>query len=109
MDEAARHDATLTAAETPLPQYFATDDESSSDDDDDFVPTPEPVFRVHRSHDHEAGGSSLPGQREAESPIPPRITTAQVAQPDQLTSLIQTLAAQTQATLQVQQQMQAQF
>jgi hypothetical protein len=32
-----------------------------------------------------------------------------VTQPDQLTSLIKTLAAQTQATLQVQQQMQAQF
>jgi hypothetical protein len=32
-----------------------------------------------------------------------------VTQPDQLTSLIQTLGAQTQATLQVQQQMQAQF
>jgi hypothetical protein len=32
-----------------------------------------------------------------------------VTQPDQLTSLIQTLVAQTQATFQVQQQMQAQF
>jgi hypothetical protein len=32
-----------------------------------------------------------------------------VTQPDQLTSLIQTLAAQTPATLQMQQQMQAQF
>jgi hypothetical protein len=51
----------------------------------------------------------LPGQREAKSPIPPQITTAQVTQPDQLSVLIQTLAAQTQATLQVQQQMQAQF
>jgi hypothetical protein len=39
--------------------------------------------------------------REAESPLPPQITTAQVTQPDKLTSLIQTLAAQTQATLQV--------
>jgi hypothetical protein len=26
MDEAARQDATLAAAEAPLPQYFATDD-----------------------------------------------------------------------------------
>jgi hypothetical protein len=108
MDEAARQDATLAAAEAPLPQYFAIDDESSSDDDD-FVPAPEPVFRVCRANDDEAKGSSLPGQREAESPIPPQITSAQVTQPDQLTSLIQTLAAQTQATLQVQQQMQTQF
>jgi hypothetical protein len=106
MDEAARQDATLAAAEAPLPQYFATNDESSSDDDD-FVPGTEPMFRVRR--DDEAGGSSLPGQREAESPIPPQITTAQVTQPDQLTSLIQTLASQTQATLQVQQQMQDQL
>jgi hypothetical protein len=106
MDEAARQDATLTAAEAPLPQYFATNDVSSSDDND-FVPAPEPVFRVHRSHDDEVRGSSLPGQREAESPLPPQITTTQVTQPDQLTSLIQTLAAQTQATLQVRQQMHA--
>jgi hypothetical protein len=34
MDEAARQDATLAAAEAPLPQYFTTDDESSSDDED---------------------------------------------------------------------------
>jgi hypothetical protein len=59
MDEAARQDATLAAAEAPLPRYFATDDESSSDDDD-FVPAPEPVFRVRHAHDNEAGGSSLP-------------------------------------------------
>jgi hypothetical protein len=77
MDEAARQDATLAAAEAPLPQYFATDDESSSDDDD-FVPAPEPVFRVRHAHDDEVGGSSLPSQREAESPIPPQITSAQV-------------------------------
>jgi hypothetical protein len=32
-----------------------------------------------------------------------------VTQPDQLTTLIQAMAAQSQATLQVQQQMQAQF
>jgi hypothetical protein len=70
MDEAAQQDATLAAAEAPLPQYFATDDKSSSDDDD-FVPAPELVFRVRRTHDDEAGGSSLPGQREAESSIPP--------------------------------------
>jgi hypothetical protein len=108
MDEAARHDATLAAAEAPLPQYIATDDESSSNDDD-FVLAPEPVFRVRRANDDEAGGSSLPGQREAKLSIAPYITSAQVTQPDQLTSLIQTLAAQTQATLQVQQQMQAQF
>jgi hypothetical protein len=69
MDEAARQDATLAGAEAPLPQYFATDDESSSDNED-FVPTSEPVFRVHRTHDDEAGGSTLPGQREAESPVP---------------------------------------
>jgi hypothetical protein len=68
MDEAAKQDATLAAIEAPLPQYFATDDESSSDDED-FVPAPEPVFRVRRTHDDEAGGSSLPGQREVESPI----------------------------------------
>jgi hypothetical protein len=62
MDEAARQDTTLAAAEAPIPQYFATDDESSSDDED-FAPTPEtePVFRVRRSHDDEAGGSTLPG------------------------------------------------
>jgi hypothetical protein len=107
MDEASRQDATLAAAEAPLPQYFATDDESSSDDEE-FVPAPEPVFRVRRSHDDEAGGSTLPGQREAESPVP-TITTAQVTQQYQLTSLISAMAAQTQATLQVQQQMQAQF
>jgi hypothetical protein len=55
MDEATQQDATLSAAEAPLPQYFATDDESSSDDED-FVPTPEiePVFKVRRSHDDEA-------------------------------------------------------
>jgi hypothetical protein len=69
MDEAALQDATLAAAEAPLPQYFTTNDESSSDDED-FVPAPEPVFRVRRSHDDEAGGSTLPGQREAESPVP---------------------------------------
>jgi hypothetical protein len=86
MDEAARHDATLAAVEAPLPQYFATNDESSSDDED-FTPAPEPVFRVHRSHDDEAGGSTLLGQREAESPVP-TITAAQVTQPDQLTTLI---------------------
>jgi hypothetical protein len=108
MDEAAQQDATLAAAEAPLPQYFATDDESSSDDED-FAPAPEPEFRVRRTHNDEEGGSALPGQREAESPLPPQITAAQVTQPHQLTSLIQTLAAQTQATLQVQQQMQAQF
>jgi hypothetical protein len=50
----------------------------------------------------------LPGQREAESPVP-TITAAQVTQPDQLTTLIQAMAAQSQATFQVQQQMQAQF
>jgi hypothetical protein len=109
MDEAARQDATLAAAEAPLPQYFATDDESSSDDED-FVPSPEtePVFRVRRSYDDEAGGSTLPGKREAESPVP-TITAAQVTQPDQLSTLILAMAAQTRATLQVQQQMQAQF
>jgi hypothetical protein len=69
MDEAARQDVTLAAAEAPLPQYFATDDESSSDDED-FAPAPEPVFQVRRTHDDEAGGSTLPGQREAESPVP---------------------------------------
>jgi hypothetical protein len=68
MDEAARQDTTLVAAEAPLSQYFTTDDESSSDDED-FVPAPEPVFRVRRTHDDEAGGSTLPGQREAESPV----------------------------------------
>jgi hypothetical protein len=77
MDEAARQDATLAAAEAPLPQYFATDDESSSDDED-FTLAPEPVFRVRRIHDDEAGGSTLPGQREAESPVP-TITAAQVS------------------------------
>jgi hypothetical protein len=50
MDEAARQDATLAAAEAPLPQYFTTDDESSSDDED-FTPSLKPVFRVRRSHD----------------------------------------------------------
>jgi hypothetical protein len=107
MDEAARHDATLAAAEAPLFQYFATDDESSSDDED-FTPAPEPVFRVRLSRDDEAGGSTLLGQREAESPVP-MIIAAQVTQPDQLTSLIQAMVAQSQATLQVQQQMQPQF
>jgi hypothetical protein len=101
MDEAARQGAILAAAEAPLPQYFATDDESSSDDEN-FALIPKPVFRVHRTHDDEACGSSLQGQREAESPIP-TITAAQVTQPDQLTALIQTMASQTQATLQVQQ------
>jgi hypothetical protein len=76
MDEAARQDATLAAAEAPLPRYFATDDESSSDGED-FVPAPEPVFQVRRTHDDEAGGSTLPGQREAEPPVP-TITAAQV-------------------------------
>jgi hypothetical protein len=104
MDEAARQDATLAAEEAPLPRYFATDDESSSDDDD-FVPAPKLVFRVRRAHDDETGGSSLPRQREVESLIPSQITTAQVTQPDQLTSLIQTLVALTQDTLQVQEQM----
>jgi hypothetical protein len=61
MDEAAQQDATLAAAEAPLPQYFAIDDESSSDDED-FTLAPEPVLRVHRTHDDEAGGSTLPGQ-----------------------------------------------
>jgi hypothetical protein len=60
MDEAARQDATLAVAEAPLAQYFATDDESFSDDED-FTPAPEPVFRVRRSHDDDAGGSTLPG------------------------------------------------
>jgi hypothetical protein len=101
MDEAARQDATLAATEAPLPQYFATDDE-------DFTPAPEPFFRVRRSHDDETGGSTLPGQREAESLVP-TITAAQVTQPDQLTTLISAMAAQNQVTLQVQQQMQAQF
>jgi hypothetical protein len=100
MDEAARQNATLAAAEAPLPQHFARDDESSSDDED-FTPALEPVFRVRRSHDNEAGGSTLLGQREAESPVP-TIIAAQVTQPDQLTSLIQATAAQSQATLQVQ-------
>jgi hypothetical protein len=76
MDEAARQDTTLAATEAPLPQYFATDDESSSDDED-FTLAPEPVFRVRRTHDDEAGGSTLPNQREAESPVP-TITAAQV-------------------------------
>jgi hypothetical protein len=53
MDEAAQQDATLAAAEAPLPQYFATDDESSSNDDN-FVPTPKAVFRVRRAHNDEA-------------------------------------------------------
>jgi hypothetical protein len=109
MDEAARQDATLAAVEAPLPQYFATDDESSSDDEDFLpAPDPQPVFRVCRSHEDEVGGSTLPGQREVESPVP-TITAAQVTQSDQLTSLISAMAAQTEATLQVQQQMQAQF
>jgi hypothetical protein len=71
MDEAARLDATLATTEAPLPQYFATDDESYSDDKE-FVPTsePEPVFRAFRSHDDEEGVSTLPGQKEAESPVP---------------------------------------
>jgi hypothetical protein len=107
MDEAARQDATLAAAEAPLPQYFSRDDESSSDDED-FTPAPELVFRVRLSHDDEAKGSTLLGQREAESPVP-TITTTQVIQPDQLITLISAMAAQTQATFQVQQQMQAQF
>jgi hypothetical protein len=107
MNEAARQDDTLAAAEAPLPQHFATDDVSSSDDEN-FVPAHEPVFRVRCTHDDKAGGSTLPGQREVESPIP-TITAAQVTQPDQLTTLIQALAAQSQATLHVQQQMQAQF
>jgi hypothetical protein len=107
MDEAARQDTTLAVAEAPLPRYFATDDESSSDDKD-FTPAPEPVFQVRHTHDDEPGGSTLPGQREAESPVP-TITAAQVTQPYQLTTLIQAMAAQSQATLQVQQQMQAQF
>jgi hypothetical protein len=76
MDEAARQDATLATTEAPLPQYFATDDESSSDDED-VTPAPEPVFRVRRTHDDEAGGSTLPGQREAKSPVP-TIIDAQV-------------------------------
>jgi hypothetical protein len=76
MDEAARQDATLAADEAPLPRYFATDNESSSDGED-FVPAPEPVFQVRRTHDDEAGGSTLPGQREAEPPVP-TITAAQV-------------------------------
>jgi hypothetical protein len=87
MDEAARQDATLAAAEAPLPQYFATDDESSNDDDD-FVPYHKPVFRVRRAHNDKVDNSSLPGQREAESQIPPQIATAQVMQPDQLQALI---------------------
>jgi hypothetical protein len=58
MDEVARQDTTLAAAEAPLPQYFTTDDESSSDDED-FVPAPEPVFRIYRTHDDEVGGSTL--------------------------------------------------
>jgi hypothetical protein len=37
------------------------------------------------------------------------ITAAHVTHPDQLTTLIQAMVAQSQATLQVQQQMQAQF
>jgi hypothetical protein len=90
MDEAARQDATLAVVEAPLPQYFAIDDESSSDDKD-FTPAPEPVFRVRRTHDDDAGGSTLPGQRETESPVPP-IIAAQVTQPDQLTTLIQAMA-----------------
>jgi hypothetical protein len=65
MDEATRQDATLAAAEAPLPQYFTTDDDSSSDDED-FTPAPEPMFRVRRTHDDEAVGSTLPSQREAE-------------------------------------------
>jgi hypothetical protein len=77
MDETARQDATLATAEATFPQYFATNNESSSDDDD-FVHAPETVFRVRYAHDDEAGGSSLPGQREAESAIPPQITSAQV-------------------------------
>jgi hypothetical protein len=107
MDEAARQDATLAAAEAPLPQYFTTDGESSSDNED-FVPAPEPVFRVRRTHDDEAGVSTLPSQREAEALVP-MIIAAQVTQPNQLTTLIQAMAAQSQATLQVQQQIQAQF
>jgi hypothetical protein len=62
IDKAARQDATLAAAEASLPQYFTTDDESSSDDED-FTPALEPVFRVRRSHDDKAGGSTLLGQR----------------------------------------------
>jgi hypothetical protein len=58
MNEVARQDATLAAAEAPLPQYFTTDDESSSDDED-FVPALEPVFRIRRTHDDEVGGSTL--------------------------------------------------
>jgi hypothetical protein len=44
----------------------------------------------------------LLGQIEAESPIP-TITAAQVTQPDQLTTPIQAMAAQTRDSLQVQQ------
>jgi hypothetical protein len=94
MDEAARQDATLAAVEAPLSEYFSINDESSSDDVD-FMSAPELVFRVRRTHDDEAGGSSLPGQRVVGSPVP-TITAAQVSQPDQLTTLIQTTDAQTQ-------------
>jgi hypothetical protein len=96
MDKATRQDATLAAAEAPLPQYFATDDESSSDDED-FVPAPE-TEPVRQSHDDEAGGSTLLGQREAESPVP-TIIAAQVTQLDQLSTLISAMDAKTQATL----------
>ncbi|MDD0148684.1 hypothetical protein PSY31_23645, partial [Shigella flexneri] len=79
-----------------------------SSEDDDFEPEPQHVFRTRRAHDDEAGGSSLPGQREAESPIPP-ISTSQVTQPDALASVIQSLADQSKATMEMQREMQAQF
>jgi hypothetical protein len=71
MNEAACQDATLATAEAPLPQYFVIDDESSSDDEE-FVPAPEPepVFRVRRSHDDEAGGSTLQARERLSHQFP---------------------------------------
>src|SRR6185437_11730635 len=83
-DPTAAEDASLTTAEAQLPHYLVTDSENS-EDDEDYIPT---VTIPRGAHDDEAGSSGV-----ARPPAPP-VTTAQVTQPDALSTILQRLSDQ---------------
>ena len=90
-DPFAVADASLAAAEAQLPHYLATD----SEDDEDFTPTI-PVRQA--AHDNEAGASRAGAPRhDLRPPTPPPVTVAQVAVPDTLAQILQTLIEQQRA------------
>ena len=90
-EERAAEDAALDEAEAQLPGFLAVDTDDS-EDDEDYTPT---IFVPRASHDDEEGTSRDP------APAPP-VTAAQVSQPDSLAALIQTLAEEQLAQMEIQ-------